>query len=264
MAVLLRGLLRKTFWLKDEFGLGKIKAVIFDYIGTVVNCTGYSMDASKMKLYTSLVDEGFKVEKDTFLEAYSRSHEKYRVVRYKELREVTNAIWVAEALNEIGYNVTPEDERIKAALNVFFKDFIDSLRLRAGAAKLFQHAADYGKVGLLSNFTYAPVVYCSLSHLDVSKYFNTVVVSDENGWRKPSPHIFKDVLDRLQVKADEAVYIGDSPLEDIKGAKAAGLRTVFVRSQFYAQKDLAACSQTPEFTANNLREIYEKFTQIVR
>jgi len=244
--------------------LGHVKAVIFDFIGTVVNCSGYSMDASKMKLYTSLVDEGFKIEKDSFLEAYSKAHEKYREVRYQQLREVTNAIWVAEALTEVGFKVSPEDARIQAALNVFFKDFIDSLRLRASAVKLFEKAVAHSKVGLLSNFTYAPVVYCSLSQLEVSKYFNTVVVSEENGWRKPSPHIFRDALDRLHVKADEAIYIGDSPLEDIKGAKEAGLRTVFVKSQFYSLKDLAACNQTAEFSVKSLSEVYERFSQIIQ
>jgi HAD superfamily hydrolase (TIGR01549 family) len=256
-------LLKKTFWLKDAKLLGQIKAVIFDYIGTIVNCTGYNMAASKMKLYNSIVDEGFNVDVNSFLEAYSRAHEKYRVVRFKQLREVTNAIWVAEALNEIGFKVTPEDAHIKAALNLFFKDFIDSLKLRAGAVKLFEQAAAHGKVGLLSNFTYAPVVYFSLDQLGVSKYFNTVVVSEDNGWRKPSIHIFRDILDRLQVKAEEAVYIGDNPLEDIKGAKDMGLMTIFVRSQFYSLKDLTACSQSAEFTAKNLREVLDVLGQIV-
>lgn len=244
--------------------MGQVKAVIFDFIGTVVNCTGYSMDASKMKLYTSLVDEGFKIEQQQFLEAYSRAHEKYREVRYQQLREVTNAIWVAEALNEAGFKADPKDPHIQAALNIFFKDFIDSLRLRANAVKLFEKAAAHGKVGLLSNFTYAPVVYCSLNQLAVSKYFNAVVVSEENGWRKPSPHIFREALYRLQVNADEAVYIGDSPIEDIRGAKAAGLRTVFVQSQFFSLKDLAACGETSEFSVKSLSEVYERFSQIIQ
>ena len=84
------------------------------------------------------------------------------------------------------------------------------------------------------------MVYFSLDQLVLSKYFNAIVVSHENGWRKPSLHIFNDVLEKLQVKAEEAVYIGDSPLEDIKGARDAGLSVVFVRSQFYSLKDLTA------------------------
>jgi putative hydrolase of the HAD superfamily len=223
------------------------------------------MDASIMKLYSSLVDEGFNVTVEGFLEAYSRAHMKYRIVRYGSFREVTNAVWVAEALNAVGYEkVTPEDGRVKAALNVFFKDFMDSFRLRAGAIKLFEQAAAYGRVGLLSNFTYAPVVYFSLDQLGVSKYFNVIVVSEAYGWRKPSQSIFRDTLERLQVKANEALFIGDSPLEDIKGAKEAGLRTIFVESQFYSLKDLSTSNVTAEFTAKNLRKVSEILSQIIK
>jgi hypothetical protein len=38
------------------------KTVIFDYIGTLVNCRNYSMDDSKLKLYSALVAEGFNVD----------------------------------------------------------------------------------------------------------------------------------------------------------------------------------------------------------
>ena len=95
----------ERFELKELKELGHIKAVIFDYIGTIVNCAGYSMDVSKMSLYRALVNEGFKVTVDSFLEVYNRAHEKYRAVRYGELREVTNAVWVTEALNEVEYKV---------------------------------------------------------------------------------------------------------------------------------------------------------------
>ena len=43
------------------------KAVIFDYIGTLVNCRGYTMDASKEKLYRALVAEGFDVDREKFI-----------------------------------------------------------------------------------------------------------------------------------------------------------------------------------------------------
>jgi putative hydrolase of the HAD superfamily len=244
--------------------LGKIKAVIFDYIGTLVNCPGYSIESSKMTLYTALVNEGFKIAASDFLEAYSRAHEKYRMVRYGELREVTNSVWVAEALNELGYKVTPDDAHLKTALNVFYKDFADALKLRAGAVKLFKQAATHGKVGLLSNFTYAPVVYFSLNRLDINKYFNVVVISDEHGSRKPSPCIFSDVLERLGVVADEVVYVGDSPIEDIKGAKTAGFITVFVRSQFYSPKNLLNSNISVDFIAKNLHEVSEILNQLLK
>ena len=49
------------------------KAVIFDYVGTLVNCRSYTMEASREKLYAALVNEGFDVTKEKFFEAYIHS-----------------------------------------------------------------------------------------------------------------------------------------------------------------------------------------------
>ncbi len=239
------------------------KAVIFDYIGTLVNCQGYSMDASKDTLYNAIVAEGFKCSKDQFLEEYSKAHLKYRKVRYEEYREVTNAVWVAEALEQLGFKVAADDYRVQAALAVFFKDFIDTLEVRDGAKKLIKTAAERYRVGLLSNFTYAPVIYRSLQKLRINELFQTVVVSEEYGWRKPSGHIFEAILSKLQVHANEAVYIGDSPLEDIKGARQAGMKTIFVPSQFNSLKDLLDSKEKPTFIAKDLQTIINNLQQIL-
>jgi FMN phosphatase YigB (HAD superfamily) len=75
--------------------------------------------------------------------------------------------------------------------------------------------------------------------------------------------IFQDTLRKLHVKAEETVFIGDSPLEDLKGAHAAGLKTVFVTSQFYTLKDLQEGNQKPDCVAHDLEEIYENFSKII-
>jgi FMN phosphatase YigB (HAD superfamily) len=234
------------------------QAVIFDYIGTLVNCRNYTMDASKLNLYHALVAEGFDVAQDQFLEAYDLAHEKYRKVRYGQLREVTNAVWVAEALRKLGVEVSTDNLKVKAALNVFFQDFIDTLELRVGAKSLLCQTQSECKLALISNFTYAPVIYKSLRKLGINNFFNVVVVSEEVGWRKPSGLIFQDALNRLQVQANQAIYVGDSPIEDIKGAKTAGLKTVFVPSQFNKLKDLQDSKQEPDFIAKDLAMVLEQ------
>ncbi len=238
------------------------KAVIFDYVGTLVNCANYTMADSRLKLHHALAEEGFDVAEDKFLAAYMVAHEKYRKVRYEQYREVTNAVWVAEALNNLGFQVSQEDSRVKSALNVFFQDFIDTLKLREGAKRVIMQAQRQCKVGLVSNFTHAPVIYKSLRKVGISGLFNAVVVSEENGWRKPSPHIFQDSLNRLQIRADEAVFVGDSPNEDIKGAKDSGMRTVFVSSQFNTLKDLAESKVEPDYIVKDLAELSLTLNQV--
>ena len=243
--------------------MARAKAVIMDYIGTLVNASYYNMDASRRTLHKALTDVGFETGLAEFLEAYTQAHEKYRVVRYEQLREVTNAVWVCEALNSLGCAVNLEDSRIEVALNVFFQRYVESLELRPHAKKLLRKIKEQCKLGLVSNFTYAPVVYASLRNLGINQFFNTVLVSHESGWRKPHTRIFQDALGKLKVKAEEAVFIGDSPLEDIKGAKATGMKTVFVSSQFFSLKDVDESGQKPDFVARGLDEVYRNLSKII-
>jgi putative hydrolase of the HAD superfamily len=240
------------------------KAVLTDYVGTLVNAPNYSMVASRKKLHQALTEAGFETGMAEFLEAYTEAHEKYRVVRYEQLREVTNAVWVCEALNSLGCSVSVDDSRIKTALNVFFQDYVDSLEFRPFTKKLIKRIKENCKLGLVSNFTYAPVIYASLRKLGINQFFDAVLVSDENGWRKPHKRIFLEALQKLHVTAEEAVFIGDSPLEDIKGAKEIGMKTVFVQSQFYSLKDLQDSREKPDFVAEDLSQIYRNFSAIIK
>ncbi|MEM3641779.1 MAG: hypothetical protein QXH37_07665, partial [Candidatus Bathyarchaeia archaeon] len=106
-----------------------IKAIIFDFIGTLTNVKNYNLENSKMKLHKALVDAGFNITTESFLEAYTQAHEKYRVIRYEKLVEVTNAVWISEALNNLGFKASLEDVRIKTAVNIFFEDYLNSLEL---------------------------------------------------------------------------------------------------------------------------------------
>lgn len=241
----------------------EVKAVITDYIGTLTNARSYSFETSRRKLRRILKETGFEPPLGAFLTEYSKAHEKYRVVRYSKLREVTNAVWVSEALNALGYKTSVEDPRIKAALNVFFQDYVDTLELRPYAKTLLQGITEKCKLGLISNFTYTPAIYASLRKLGVNHFFNSVVVSEDAGWRKPHKRIFQTALQKLQVKAEEAVFIGDSPLEDIEGAKTAGLKTIFVLSQFNKLEDLRGIKQQPDMIAEDLQEIAENLDRLI-
>jgi len=238
-----------------------VRAVVFDFIGTLTNVKDYSMEDSKKKLCKAIKAGGFSVEETSFLEAYSRAHEKYRVIRYQELVEVTNAVWISEALNNLGLRTSPDDVRIKTALNIFFEDYVKSFELRPCARELLERVSTDFKLGLISNFTYAPVIYVALRRLAINKFFNAVLVSADVGWRKPNKRIFEEALRRLGVKPEETVYVGDSPLEDIEGAEALGIKTVFVPSQFYSLEFLHENQIVPDLIVKDICELYDKVEQ---
>jgi len=243
--------------------LSSIRAVIFDFIGTLANVKNYSLETSKMKLYKGIMEAGFDVGVESFLEAYSQMREKYRVIRYQKLIEVTNAVWISEALNNLGVKTNPEDTRIKTAVNVFFEDYLNSFELRPCVRKLLKKVSTEHKLGLVSNFTYAPVIYAGLRNLGINQFFNAVLVSEDVGWRKPHIKMFEEALRRLGVTMQETVFVGDSPLEDIEGAREAGMKTIFVISQFYSLEKLHESQQKPDFAVKNICMLYKKFSNFL-
>jgi len=249
---------------KGLLKMATVKAVIFDFIGTLASVGNYNLELSKLKLYKTIRQMDFNVDAKSFLEAYTKAHEKYRLLRYGKLVEVTNAVWISEALNYLGFETTPEDSRIKAAVNVFFEDYLGSLKLRSGVKRLLKWACVECKLGLISNFTYAPVIYAGIKRLGISKFFNAVVVSDAVGWRKPHKKIFEEALKKLDMQAEETVYIGDCPEEDIKGAKSIGMKTVFVPSQFYSYENLVESREKPDFIVKDICELCKKLPAFIQ
>jgi len=232
-----------------------IRAVVFDFIGTLTTVEEYSYENSERKLYESLQRAGFKLDYAAFVETYERAHQKYRTVRYEKLVEVTNAVWVSEALNLLGCRTLPEDEKISFAINLFFEDYVNSLKLRQDAAKVLEKLSPNYSLGLVSNFTYAPVIHTGLRKLGIRRYFGHVLVSQDFGWRKPSSKVFQEILSRLGKVGRETVYVGDCPLEDIKGAQNAGMKTIFIPSQFYSFADLEKAEAHPDFVVKDLNEV---------
>ncbi|MEZ0289671.1 MAG: HAD family hydrolase [Sulfolobales archaeon] len=59
--------------------------------------------------------------------------------------------------------------------------------------------------------------------------FDLTVFSDETGYMKPEREIFKYIAERLGVRLDEIVHIGDSIEHDLVGAVRSGLGAILVR-----------------------------------
>jgi HAD superfamily hydrolase (TIGR01549 family) len=161
---------------------------------------------------------------------------------------------VSEAVNQSNHETTPNDERICTAINMFFEDYIRSLKPRQNAKKVLEKLKPHFALGLVSNFTYAPVIHAGLRKLRLTKYFNSTLVSQDFGWRKPSSKVFQETLRRLKIDDDEAVHVGDSPEEDIKGAQKSSMKTIFISSQFYSATDLEKATVYPDLSTNDLTE----------
>ena len=82
------------------------------------------------------------------------------------------------------------------------------------------------ELGVISNFDSR--LYSVLQALDLAQFF-TVTISTEVGAAKPDSQIFAAGLQKHSCLAESAWHIGDSFKEDYQGAKAAGLRAIWLK-----------------------------------
>ncbi len=80
------------------------------------------------------------------------------------------------------------------------------------------------KLGLVSNTGRDLDLFVAHHGLAV----DAVLGSRAFGRTKPHPAIFQAVLERLEVAPKEAAMIGDSPEDDVDGARAAGIEKAFL------------------------------------
>lgn len=65
--------------------------------------------------------------------------------------------------------------------------------------------------------------------LQLRRFFDQIVISEETGYRKPDERIYRIALERLGTSAEETLIIGDHPENDIWGAAQAGIRGIWLR-----------------------------------
>jgi putative hydrolase of the HAD superfamily len=90
-------------------------------------------------------------------------------------------------------------------------------------------------LGIVSNFDSRVVRI--LEGLGLASWFGSVTLSSAVGATKPAGAIFARALARHGIAPEHAVHVGDSPVEDGDGARAAGLHAVLIdRGQRHADR----------------------------
>jgi putative hydrolase of the HAD superfamily len=80
------------------------------------------------------------------------------------------------------------------------------------------------RIGLVSNTSRDLTAFVKHFELDVDAWISSGV----HGKVKPSPTIFVAALELLEVEPRAAVMVGDSPLDDVEGARALGMRAYLI------------------------------------
>ena len=83
-------------------------------------------------------------------------------------------------------------------------------------------------LALISNFDHPPHIRSVLAELDLTGFFETIVISGEGRTKKPDPQIFFTSLQHNELQAEDVAYVGDTA-DDMQGARAAGMVPILIQ-----------------------------------
>ena len=120
-----------------------------------------------------------------------------------------------------------------------------------GAIPVVKKLSRKFSVGVVSNGL-SDVQYRKLETMGLYNLFSCVVLSEVIGIRKPDPAIFLKAASLIHIKPAECLYVGDSYINDVIGAKNAGMQACWFNSESLEPQDDTI---KPDFIISKLEEL---------
>ena len=153
--------------------------------------------------------------------------------------------WDSLVLKHLG--IAEHEELAKLFTHSKWMDFVDSTLYPEVKEVLLELKRRGLKVGLISN-GYEEEIDLVLEKADLEKEtFDIIVGVDTIKKVKPNPDIFKYAINKLDVKPEETMFVGDNVEADYKGAENAGIHALLI--------DRTEKKQSGFKTIKNLKEI---------
>ncbi|MEA1854602.1 HAD family hydrolase [Cytobacillus sp. OWB-43] len=190
-----------------------IKAVIFDLDGTLLNR-----------------DESVKKFIDNQYERLNKwvghlSKEKY-TTRFIEL-DSHGYVWKDKVYQQLVDEFEITGFNWEGLLQDYISEFKNSCVPFPNLLSMLEDLRKSNLIlGIITN-GYGQFQMDNIKALGIEKYFKTILVSEWEGIKKPEPQIFKRALEQLNVSANESIFVGDHPENDVKAAQNVGMKGIW-------------------------------------
>jgi putative hydrolase of the HAD superfamily len=227
--------------------LGVIEAVVFDWGGTLTPIT----EVDLVKVWRSaarLLDAERAEELAVALHAAEVAIWEATIEDCRSGRVVDV---VRTAMSSCGL-VNADDAAIAAAITAYLAEWVPHSVAHPDAVKVLETLRNLGfRTGLLSN-THWPREWHEERLVDdgLTDLLDAAVFTSDLEYRKPHATAFGAVLDGLGVEPEQTVFVGDRMHDDVFGAHAIGMRTIWIRNQASMSWDVE-----PDAVIDSLAEV---------
>ena len=205
-----------------------LKAVFFDFDGTLCD-DGATIDSALEAAGTAVRRSRPDIESSVLEAAYREVSDRAWTDYDRHLRPLGSpeamlrSLW-RQTLAEFDCH---DADVADAAATTYWRHRLDNCRPFADVLPLLPEVSRTFHASLLTNG--APAMQrAKVQASGLAGYFRDVFVGGEFSQGKPAPFIFTAALDAAGYRPDEAVYVGDSLVHDVVGARRSGLHSVWL------------------------------------
>ncbi|WP_312115412.1 HAD family hydrolase [Brevibacillus reuszeri] len=195
------------------------KACIFDLDGTLLDRSGSIpafLKRQHERFYEHLGHIPFDSYKEQFIHLDQRGYVWKNVV-YQQLLE----------------HFQVNDIDAETLLDDYVENFHLDCQAFTGVVDTLQQLRSNGiALGMITNGR-TKFQLKNLRAIGIEAYFQTILISEQEGMAKPAKEIFEKALSLLQVRAEEAIYVGDHPVNDVQAARAIGMKGIWKRDEYW-------------------------------
>ena len=195
----------------------KYGAVIFDLFGTLID--KFSLRESttilhEMATVVSAPPDGFvRLWFDTFNDRGLGVFQRYE----------DNITYICQQLG-----VNPEDSQVKLAVKIDINFIKRMMKPRPYATEVLSYLKSNGcKTGLITNCG-AEIPHL-MNNLTFTSLLDVAVYSFAVRVQKPDPRIYQITVERLAVRPEDCLYVGDGDSQELSGASQVGMHPVLIR-----------------------------------
>ncbi|WHH59481.1 HAD family hydrolase [Petroclostridium sp. X23] len=207
-----------------------ISWILFDCMETLVDLT----ELPGLKGYALWAYEGSGVEGlwdgfEDFYESY-----KYAIEVIANKLPQGKEYEVYERLQMVaGLKICNKDEQaVQKIADCLYKNFWDTYKskcyVRNDVKEIITELTKKYNLGVVSNFMVSGGIEELLKTNGIYKYFDFIITSINEGWKKPHYNIYKAAIDKADVPLSKILFVGDDFKNDYITPKELGLRTVLL------------------------------------
>ena len=196
-----------------------VKAVLFDLDGTLLD-----RDASLQHF----IDAQYHRFKNVLSHI---PHDLYKA-RFVEL-DARGYVWKDRVYRQLIEEFAITEITWEALLDDYVRQFHSSCLPFPNLIPLFDELQKQNiLLGMITN-GFTALQSSNLKALGIASYFKVILISEEEGIKKPDPEIFKRALDKLGVHPADSIYVGDHPMNDVQASRQVGMTSVWKKDRHW-------------------------------